>query len=946
MLGEELIAKINAVFKSKDGFVGNSDDFTEDEWSQIHDETRCIFRDYLESRREICNVRKEKIVFLDLVQLTKQWRTEPGSDEDREALFSFFARQILDSDGALPQAASQIIYKCIDDLSGYGDIFSLSEGRKYYATICAHALSPIYSLKSLFNLCWKIYLEDFDREYKDEKPLIERIVRSLQSRFNSFSKDNEGVRIGGEYYQLRIGIKRLAVEKPAILSDLLDTILTNIDYLDNGKELPEANYVARIEKDWWSTIRNSGIPAKGRKKNRYSIAQDYDSIKARYICESGKAALLIPRFNLADEDMSSTSDLIAVISNDGREIQKFIVPIHGSSLMKHTEEQTFSLKGLLEREDKFCLSVLILLGDKLIYDSKCNLHREFILFKGDKEAQGKRFDAGAFSVFVMNSDDLVDMPESIRRSDWHLFAFEAESGEILQCGDEIIRFGEGSASADVQIQFQPCKNAEFIFDGEEYQIVDGGVYVVFSGKLDLKFIDLECNGESYRLNDFTGTSSESESRIDITYLIPNGEKVEIALFRYKGSVRREICRQRVIRLPGFKIQFDRELYYPEVCARNSLDKVVNHSCGTAVITYEDQSIKVRFDTRCGVPSVAINYGSIRFHPPVLKWHLNKGEYLSAPVSCYYEELSNSALLSFQIPLDLEWDVSSTLGDIEHDARGNYRLGAFAHKLADQNDKDEVTIFLTCGTAFYKIAQIYLRPSFLSNPISVDSESKTAEIDISSYKGPTDSKLMLSISNSGGKEVLSSPLNLSTQRLELRNLDDDRYTFRITYEDRSGFDTERRTCFTKTEILGDLRKVRFRGKRLRLKEGVPYFGKCLPLSHTYYLRNLSFCGTSDGADVYRGELYRCQEQTRSLQIIACTYECLPDGTRGKKICIDPVVIEVCTPYKCRIGYGSDVFDNCERNFSMSIKGGLFVAKQPGLGIPIDSFVYVVEDDKDV
>lgn len=153
---EKLLQKINDAMELI--FVGNYV-FSDEELAQLYDFTSCLLRTYDSGWGNDILQKYDALVFVAMVNAAKDWQ----SDED--TFWNHIYKKLIGTDGA-SQKIYMYLTNLIDRLGKQGKIVYLSGCvKRYYATILAHAFSPLKSTKSFLELCWTLYSEDMNFTY-------------------------------------------------------------------------------------------------------------------------------------------------------------------------------------------------------------------------------------------------------------------------------------------------------------------------------------------------------------------------------------------------------------------------------------------------------------------------------------------------------------------------------------------------------------------------------------------------------------------------------------------------------------------------------------------------------------------------------------------------------------------------------------------------------------
>lgn len=129
--------------------------------------------------------------------------------------------------------------------------------------------------------------------------------------------------------------------------------------------------------------------------------------------------------------------------------------MYGSGVIMTTRSKEYPLTSLLK--DAFnALQVKITHLDKVIYDSKESLHRDFILFSGSKEVLSDECLPGTYFLYTTDFSLINHYPEDIGSSgNQNISCANTKEGEKLQSANRTIFFVSDNTNRDVYFIAQP-----------------------------------------------------------------------------------------------------------------------------------------------------------------------------------------------------------------------------------------------------------------------------------------------------------------------------------------------------------------------------------------------------------------------------------------------------------------------------------------------------------
>lgn len=639
-------------------FVGNFL-FSEEEENIILDEASKIFRKVCFERGKTLHYFDYPLIFVALVIATKRRKN------DESKLFENIYRYLLGRQSVedIPtQKAYNEICKVINHFETSKEIFVLScFKKKYYATILGHSFCPLISINSFIDLCWLIYNEDLDQNYVDNDPVLDILTSSMQNKFGVKDSDNdEDIQLGSRVYSLRAGIKGLIFSRPDLLKTLLNDVLLGINSKFNSIPYNQDKYLKILISNWWKIKEESlGNVIKSRKPRSQNIALSYSQIKAKYIFSETGINLFIPSIRLGENFDYSP---IITISNNGNLILQEELSMYGSGVIMTTRSKEYPLTSLLK--DAFnVLQVKITHLDKVIYDSKESLHRDFILFSGSKEVLSDECLPGTYFLYTTDFSLINHYPEDIGSSgNQNISSVNAKEGEKLQSANRTIFFVSDNTNRDVYFIAQTKSEIKYLYKDEEYKIIDGELFLDISPKIRPNSLGLRVDGQLFKLTDFNSLEYNGRIRYEVGALCDAGQSQKLKVFRYDDNS--IVCAANFIKFNNITLKYDKDIYYDN-------DK------GTVIFQTNKYHSETNFNSSDYEVTIPFKDGELIVNPPILKRRINEGTWHSRPRAndtWYKSAYNNGSILEIDIPKGKNYLVGFNHKSIEADSNNKYKVG--------------------------------------------------------------------------------------------------------------------------------------------------------------------------------------------------------------------------------------------------------------------------------
>lgn len=877
---QELRNKISLAMK--EDFVGNYV-FTDEELTSIYNDAGFVLRRIGGEWGADLSRMDFELIFVALVNLAKEW----NSDED--AFFDFIYRRLLGSMFGGGKIYNQIV-RVIKSLSTSGKIFMLDcYTKKYYATLCSHSFAPISSTESFFDMCWEIYCKDLDQQYGKNDPAFKLIANSLNKKFSSYGTDEEDFQIGSKVYSFRAGIRGLAIDHIDLMTRLLDETMETIHSLFNNEPLKLEKHITRMINSWWKKKESTfGIERRRGRISKEHICTDYSQIRPKYILEDGVAKLVIPSIRLID---NYDYDPYIEVKVNGNRVICDRMSTRGSGIIMSTTAIEYDLSSF-EFDSELDINIEITHRDRVIYNSKDSLKREFILFRNSREVLSLDCVPGLYFLYVKNIDKLLRYPEDIHRTAIDTYSLEAFDGEAIQSDNKSVFFMSEKTNRDLYFFAKEHNNAIYRRGNEEYKVIDGELYIDVSENTDIKDLGVRYESVVFRLSDFDNEIVNGKKRYMVSALLNVGETQHISIFRYSDNI--VVASINLIKFNNIRISFDKPLYYGKGVI------------GTAKFLTEKYDVEAQFDIKNSEISLPLEDGEVILYPPILRWKIDDGEWHTEENSkgMWYKEMTNSSIVTFDVPKAMRCLVGlDTNAVIEQSGTGfSYKIGQTIYSLKENGNhpRDYFTFFVRVENEFYLVSDIYCRECFTDEPVFIMSKMNQAFWLPETFIGDNDAKLRFDVIDQSSRCVFTKELTLDKQSFILTNVEDGYYTYKISLLVRGFLKTEKELCSHKF-ILGDEKSIKYKGKTILIRK-VSLFDKLEPeVVRPIYIDSIKYLGNKDNYDFYSGMLFIIDREGRKTYLNSMKNEF------NNYVKINPVRIEIKNECSCYLGYGLDPND---------------------------------------
>lgn len=917
---EELLSQINEAMKET--FVGNYV-FSDKTLSCIYDFTGSMLRTFDSDLGNTISQGYDQLVFVAMVNAAKNWKP------DENSFWDYICKKLKGSYNS-PKIYTYLT-GVIDRLGKHGEITYLSGCKKrYYANILAHAFAPLNSTESFLELCWNLYSEDMNFTYTKNDDTFALVAEELRRIFSSEKSWEDDLKLSSSVYSLRAGIKQMAIDTPEEMVRHIENTIALLDRVFEGEILEKDIYYNILVRNWWiEKEKNFGI-AKPKRKAYERAITDYTTIRPKYSYTGDRAILMIPSIRLKDNyydmpilNIYRKGDLV-----DKREMQTF-----GSGLTMATKELSLYADNLVFDDGIIDCTIEITHCGTVIYNSRTSLFREYILFRDSREILQEECFPGNYILFAPKLEKFSAYPENIKRvpNEPNLYIIHSQEGEWIQNAKRRIFFVEEKQKRDIRIAADRKTTAKFIHDGEEFIVIDGDLEVIIKSDVDVEKYGVRYETTDFRLKDFTSIEDDDCRTFLITELLNVCEPQKISVFRYIDN--KVEASYNVVKFNSINITYDKKLYF---------DK---ENRGTVRFCTEKYDKSVSFDINQGDIVIPFDDGDIVLAPPVLRWKIGDSDFsMQYGGDLWYENYSNSAELVIDLPIEVGYQVFLNNNTVLSDstAFNSFKLGETIWSML-QGGRDEIIVFVKVeNIGVIPIFTVCLKEKLKFMPFVTSGKEVLWDVS-KSFVGNSTPKFRISFYENDIvkhsfdiNEIIDE--NYESRCFSLAELEIGVYEVTVHLMKRVGFSEKPICLFKQQVVLGDINKIRFKGKCLRFDKvmltGEISYEKIKP----FYVNHIWYTGESSGCQYYTGSVYIIDQEGRKKYLNTMT------NGEGTYDITNPVRIELRSENTCFIvaGINPNDMNDFLGEFTLDTKNRISNFNRNTRGI--DYFFFSTEEAK--
>jgi len=832
--------------------VGNVS-YSEEEYNELIHYTQKHVSDY--ELGDVGSLRgDDAIIFATLIEIAKRWKDLECDDNNDSGFWNFvYAELKIKNEQKLYKAFTELITRLGEKIS------VVDSGKKYYATIMLHSLSPTQSIFSFLDFAFNIYKKDLDYNYtENDKGICELATEGFRSVMKKLGNKDTDVSIGSSSYGIKIGLRCLALgnETRNDFFVLLDKAFYCINKLRHNMELPYDDYFTQLVREWWNKKSEKDDAPKG---NRQESAATQQNFVVKFIQYDSNVYLRIPpiRFKYSDNP-----DLwLKIYSEDGRSIRSQKINIRTNEVTKTSVQQDIPLNEILDGPNiKLRIEIIDYGEDK--FHKTIKVDKEFLLFGNEKELSNGILKPDNYFIYTRSIVNL-NLPSSVSTVARNLYNIYPESGEmIIGNSKQVVFIDDYSLSYNKKaILMGEDKVCSWEYDGDECKVFSKKISLLIPRSISIKGLDLIVNGVKTIISDLEPISSEDELLMyDVTSLMPKGEYCECKLYSYDSET--NLISEKIILIENLNVKFAQSIYYGDGKRQVS-------------VNYNDNEHIEYLTWNIGDEQVLCNLlnGKLKVTIPQFKWRLDANEwhFESLCEMVWYEDYFHSGTtLEIESIINYSDLILYCVGDgkeetVNKNHLGKFEIGKFIY--TNKNRKEMLFLFKSSQDSEpKKILETANTEYFYKKPLIVDN-GKLRFIGDECYIGKRGSVFTISFDCIGRENV-----QIKSDRLDdgiISDISEGIYYVKISTELGGRFNRHTQVIWKDEFIFGDKDKLKLSNLVLKINPiyGMPKSDSWKWLKNGYYISRLI---RKDNENEYSAEIYYLDGSEKTA--VDGIYEC--------------------------------------------------------------------------
>lgn len=734
---EDLKTKIISALQTD--FIGDVI-FNDDEIEQMKQDCRTFYKRAQASWSKIYNQDDISELMVLIINIAKNW-----DDESEGRFWTKLFGEIFDDGSISPTKFYSEFEYCINN-HGKKLFHSRENKRMFREVFLLHALAPDNSGSSFISLLWNWYTDSdvIDFDYQPDDSIYNQMANFLEHEFGGESDFEEALSFEGKTYAIKSSFKYLFTQDKESGLKLLHKIYSAFDDIYFRGTYDNNSYIdsycnAVVDKLLSET---KGEKSKRNRKEHNHIVSDYSRIYATYeILEDKNISIVIPEIRAIGE--SADEYRIDVFNNDSLilSLDDYIV----GTRLKRRIKKTMIPFSLFDKKinDNLNLRVVLQLykdGDYvLIYDSKCSLYRDFIVFKSSRENRSQTCKPGAY--FIAHPYNVyLNKISSLECNDinGYVSTVNAVENDYISTENQNVFFNQQPQNTHVIVVGNKVDNVEFVKDEIDCSIYKNLSYidVLLDKNTPIESIIVTIDNNKHYPLISNSQQIENGRRINLKNLEANNQGFHCLLIS-DISKRKLLHRIDYYIIERVTVNIGEGFVFDKKNININISQLSNNGIFLpivdAVSRAGQETISAKFDS-----------GELVVPLPYIRWRIDDGDWNYGSLRKDYwhnnDFLHNNCTIEVENHSEFNCDLAINDMPIKRRKNNIFLLG---DALTENKKNDFNTITLTIGKDKFALFRVYNKEELTDFDIDIDDKI----IDMSPYFiGEINAKFIVKLKN--------------------------------------------------------------------------------------------------------------------------------------------------------------------------------------------------------
>lgn len=420
---------------------------------------QAIFDEIAECGKSDLSAEEQDVMAIAMVQHIKRRNLQEDGKSDKR-FWAYIYTQFgyrQDNDKANANRVCNVLRRAVRGAFLQHDRFFSSEedAMQCEASLRLHALMPVQSMESLFEILLFFYVNDLEFNYVPEDPIFKALVHCIATRWDEDAPLQEELNLRSN--AMASGLKALFRERPGFMRVYCERIVQRMDALVRGVDVlkPDSTLDGLLRQ--WYAKKEEALKRRKVSRERSTglgvggAISSAGAIRLRYVLEKRRVCISVPPIRL--ENRADADPWIEIYQGKNR-IYRREMEVYGR-LSWTTREMRIRLDETdLDYGAPLAIEATITCGSRTLLGRDGKLHRNCIVFnERGREVSPQSHAAGFYYLFAnacahidAGKSDLewidgegqlvwlyVDADHAVRVNGAELFLSGERQGEIRAC---------------------------------------------------------------------------------------------------------------------------------------------------------------------------------------------------------------------------------------------------------------------------------------------------------------------------------------------------------------------------------------------------------------------------------------------------------------------------------------------------------------------------------
>ena len=661
------------------------------------------------------------VLAIILILRKSQGEEENGEDEEEDTFWESIYKQF----GYRKEDSSQRVYAALrwaiqSTLIGQRRYLAPQKAtQRYYTSLMLHALAPLESMESLFEILFYFFTDEMDYIYIPEDPVFKSIVNCIAYRWDKAVEKDQNITVRSN--TIASGLKILFQDRQGYMTQLCEQIIRKIDALiqnpgasplrpDSYMDIQLENWY-RKKIDWLNKQLNQDRPKSVRSRSVSSA----ERAQIRYIMDEKRVSISVPAIRL--ETVADEEPEYRIYQND-RLAASGTLDVYGRFCWTIRQAELSLEDCGIDLENLGSLRFIIHYNGEDIIDTRNKLYRDYMIFdRNGREIPLQSVRTGQYHILVPDSADVrfsEDIEELLLDHPGKLYeVYVQEQSSVRVNGIELNSSQRGKESFHHFSQTERVNGVKARYGENEFSIYTQTPQISFSlpENVSPQQYRIRVDGQDGSLDERCGINEDM-----FTIRMPYDENRIHLIQMIDWRNAKVVYEYRFVVMNHFRCELEKEIYTDDGMPVKGVIQYGNERYEFETLPEPDEDFVI-------IQAGNLEY-EIKIILPMVRCAMGEENLLSRERTVWYEEISKDNFITVTVPHG--WNRYLLYNGRE------VRLAAGSDKLFDfgnfeesaRNNKAEASVDLLLkrgdgAVTHYHLMTIVYKPKIIHTLLRLD-----------------------------------------------------------------------------------------------------------------------------------------------------------------------------------------------------------------------------------